>query len=255
MASVCPTSSSVLALTGLLASMTVLSISAALPSFRADSALTALASQITLARELAVANRRNIEIRFVAPNSLQLHRWNGNASALISAVVLENNVVFTLLSGVPDTPDGFGRASAVDFGLGTTRLQFLADGTFVNQNLVPLNGTMFTGLLGRPETARAATVLGSTGRVRRIDGPGVNGDDAARFGLPQSNSSLRYTVGFYADRGVDRDGHHGRGADESRAGDGAWHDAHGELAGRSHCQGKGGFRHRERLYGARYTGS
>jgi hypothetical protein len=154
----------VLAMTSMLVSMTVLSITAALPRFRADSALNTLSSQISLGRELAVSHRRNIEIRFVAPSSIQLHRWNGNASTLVSAVVLENNMRFTLFTGIPDTPDAYGRASAVDFGT-ATRLQFLADGTFVDQNLVPLNGSIFTGMLGRPETARSATVLGATGRV------------------------------------------------------------------------------------------
>lgn len=151
-------------LTVLLASMTVLSITAALPRFRGDSALATAASQLNLARELAVAMRRNIEVRFVAPNTIQLYRWLGNTPTMISATSLENNVQFTLYTGVPDTPDAYGRATAVDFGT-ATRLQFLADGTFVDQTSVPLNGTVFLGIPGKVETARAFTVLGPTGRV------------------------------------------------------------------------------------------
>ena len=154
----------VLAMTTMLASMTVLSISAALPRFRADSALITLAGQISLARELAVSSRRNVELRFIAPGTVQLWRWNGGAAALISAVVLENNMRYLLFTGIPDTPDAYGRTAAVDFAT-ATRLQYLADGTFVDQNLVPLNGTVFAGIVGRPETARSITVLGSTGRV------------------------------------------------------------------------------------------
>jgi len=49
---------------------------------------------------------------------------------------------------------------------GSTLLMFLSDGTFVDAQGNPLNGSVFLGLNNHPETARAVTVLGATGRVR-----------------------------------------------------------------------------------------
>jgi hypothetical protein len=43
---------------------------------------------------------------------------------------------------------------------------FGPDGSFVDPTGVPVNGTVFLGVPGQVETARAVTVFGSTGRVR-----------------------------------------------------------------------------------------
>ena len=61
--------------------------------------------------------------------------------------------------------DSFGNAAAVDFR-GASRLFFLSDGTFVDLQGNPLNGSIFLGIPKHPETARAVTILGATGRVR-----------------------------------------------------------------------------------------
>jgi hypothetical protein len=46
-------------------------------------------------------------------------------------------------------------------------MKFNSTGGFVDAGSNPINGTVFVGLTGRQDTARAVTVLGATGRVRQ----------------------------------------------------------------------------------------
>ena len=80
-------------------------------------------------------------------------------------VSFEGGTKYSLPAGLPDTPDGFGRTQAVDFGAATA-VMFTSDGTCIDQTGNPVNGTIFVGLPGRPLSARAITILGGTGRVR-----------------------------------------------------------------------------------------
>jgi hypothetical protein len=86
-------------------------------------------------------------------------------------VQLENRMEFRKQPGVPDTPDGFGNAAAVAFGISPTRM-FTSEGTFVDANGDVLNGTLFLSIAGEKNSARAITVFGTTGllRVWRWDG-------------------------------------------------------------------------------------
>ena len=137
-----------------------------LPALRSNAGLSDVLAQLRTARELAIAQRRNIEVRFQGNNQIQLVRTDvPTGNTVLSTVTLENNVDFRLFGGVPDTPDSFGNSSAVYFR-GSTLLMFLSDGTFVDAQGNPLNGSVFLGLNNHPETARAVTVLGATGRVR-----------------------------------------------------------------------------------------
>jgi hypothetical protein len=78
---------------------------------------------------------------------------------------LEGRNEFRLFGGVSDTPDAFGNGSAVSFG-GPGPWLFLSNGILVDSGANPINGTVFLGQADHPETARAVTILGATGRVR-----------------------------------------------------------------------------------------
>jgi len=54
-------------------------------------------------------------------------------------------------------------------------LVFMSTGGLVDANGNPISGTVFLGIPGKPATARAVTVLGSTGRIREknLGGRGV----------------------------------------------------------------------------------
>ena len=64
-----------------------------------------------------------------------------------------------------DTPDQFGNVAPVYFQ-GANALSFQSDGSLVDQGGIPRNGTLFIGLPGHPEVARAVTILGTTGLVQ-----------------------------------------------------------------------------------------
>lgn len=149
-----------------LAGFALINITGIMPRIAANSALSETLGQLRKGRALAIAQRRAIQIDFLGDNRIQLVRLNAPAGAtILSSVTLSGNVEFCLFDGMPDTPDQFGNASSVDFAGATTAL-FLSDGTLVDPAGNPLNGTVFLGLPDRPETARAVTILGATGRVR-----------------------------------------------------------------------------------------
>ncbi len=156
----------VILLISVIAGFALLNIEGVMPGIEANAALRQTVAQLRRGRELAIAQRRNIEVRFVDNNEIQLVRFDvPNGRTVLSAVTLESGIEFLLFGGVPDTPDSFGKAAAVDFGNADTMI-FLSDGTLVDAEGNPLHGSVFLGLPDHPETARAVTILGATGRVR-----------------------------------------------------------------------------------------
>jgi type II secretory pathway pseudopilin PulG len=141
-------------------------IGSALPSVRTDGEVNRLIGMMQLARETAITRQRDVELRLdVDTNSVLLVRHEGGTEVPVSQLFFEYNVTFHKFSGMGDTPDGYGADSAVDFG-DAESLIFAPDGSFLGDDDVPLNGTIFLGVDGRRETARAITVTGTTARAR-----------------------------------------------------------------------------------------
>jgi Tfp pilus assembly protein FimT len=162
------------AIMGLVLSMAVLQISTGQPMQKSDGAMRVVLAQFNTARELAITQRRYMRLNMTSGGSqVQIIREEAPGPALttIASVQLEGGVVFSLVTGVPDTPDAFGKTSGVSFG-SATLVRFATDGTLIDQNGLSLNGTVFLSATNVLRTARAVTVLGSTGRVRgyRFDG-------------------------------------------------------------------------------------
>lgn len=150
---------------------------------RADSSVEFTMRQIALARDRAIAERRNIRLDFDTTNqTIQLWRQEINAAGVATGwtplfvtpgttnsapVPLENGQRFINFSGVPDTPDTFGEASgsATAFG-GTAPYMFTSDGTLIDNNGDVINGTVFTGTQGQPHSARAVTIFGVSGLMK-----------------------------------------------------------------------------------------
>jgi prepilin-type N-terminal cleavage/methylation domain-containing protein len=162
-----------LGIMGSLAAMAMIQLGASQPVIKGDGAMRAVVSQMRNARELAIAQRRNMRLSFTLPGSVMVVREEvpGPATAVMSSALLEGGVDFELISGVPDTPDGFGNGAPIDFGI-VTNMKFTPDGTFVNQNGVATNGTVFLALSTVERSVHAVTIQGSTGRIRgyRWDG-------------------------------------------------------------------------------------
>jgi hypothetical protein len=135
-------------------------------ALQGDANLRILEWQLKLAREFAINQRRAVEVRFTAPNLISVVRRNiPNGETVLSTAVLENGTQFLLFAGQPDTPDGFGRATATDFGAAAA-VMFTSDGMFTDQTGNPINGSVFLGQPARPMTSRALTVFGPTARIR-----------------------------------------------------------------------------------------
>lgn len=187
----------VIAIAMTIAGMIVVHLTPTLQTFRANSAASQVVDVFRQAREYAITYRRYVQITFPnyggagANNQIRITVRNtltptyGGAAqpdVILTTVNLSGNISFQTETGVPDTPDAFGKASAVNFnnvdGGPPAGMYFQADGTFVDTTGNPLNGTVFLGQTAMVSTARAVTVLGSTGRVRSYN---VNGTGTGWF--------------------------------------------------------------------------
>jgi prepilin-type N-terminal cleavage/methylation domain-containing protein len=145
---------------------------AAVPSMmktaKADSGLDMVVAGLRAARELSTSDRRNVQLQFVGTNTLKVNRVEYPSGTLTTmrTFVLEGRVEFRLVTGVPDTPDAFGNASATALGTHTPAM-FTTDGSFVDSNGDVLNGTLFLAVPGDSLSARAVTIFGPTGAMRQ----------------------------------------------------------------------------------------
>jgi prepilin-type N-terminal cleavage/methylation domain-containing protein len=140
---------------------------------KADGGVTQAVTALRNAREMAVSQRRNMRVNFIAPNMIQVIREEipGPATTLLSTAYLENGMEYRQFPGQDDTPDRFGFAAPISFGLAVNRI-FTSEGTFVDTAGDPLNGTLFLGRINEPGSSRAITIFGPTALIRlwRWDG-------------------------------------------------------------------------------------
>lgn len=155
---------------------------------KANASMDAVISQLRQARELAIAKRRNVQVQFTAPNQIQVTVLTLPGEAIppaLPVVYLNDNVAggstFTVFPSLPDTPMNFGNSTAINLqqptGGGAWSVMFTTSGAFAGSaqaaaslyqatNNNPVNASIFLGVAGRTNTARAVTVFGATGRVR-----------------------------------------------------------------------------------------
>jgi prepilin-type N-terminal cleavage/methylation domain-containing protein len=152
--------------------MTVLVGPSFLKQARADSGTIQVMESLRIARETAISQRRNVRIQFTDPNVIQTVREEipaVNGTTPLQTVLLEGRVEFTVVPGVPDTPDRFGGGNpppaAIAFGASATRM-FTSEGTLIDSNGDPINGTVFMSVPGTANSSRAITIFGITGLMR-----------------------------------------------------------------------------------------
>lgn len=163
----------IVAIMGIISAIAGFQMTTARPAMKGDGAMRIVMSQMRMARELAITQRRYMRVSFIAPDVVEIRREEvpGPSTTVIGTTVIEGGVIYDLVDGVPDTPDGFGKTSPVHFGT-VTNIKFSPDGTLVNQDGQSINGSVFLAMPEIARSARAITVLGSTGRIRgyRWDG-------------------------------------------------------------------------------------
>jgi len=159
-------------------------------SYQVNSASNIVVSQLRVAEQLAISQRRPVRIWIdTAPESDNRYHvkyqvqpagtFTTETAGPVVSVPLPGPTQFILESTVPDTPMGFGNSAAVYLGNppvngGPSIMQFNPTGTFTdNSGTNLLYGTVFIGVPNLPLTARAVTIMGGTGRVRAYRWTGV----------------------------------------------------------------------------------
>jgi type II secretory pathway pseudopilin PulG len=152
-----------------------------LPSMRANGAMQLMQSQLRQARETSIDQRRYVTVTFQGTNEMVTTEYSNpgvnNNTTQLSDFLLPYGMIYTVFTGVPNTPDSFGNtSSAVNFcSTLPCTITFQSDGTvllncsFSNGNCTGgtyTNGTVFMGISGQTYTARAVTILATTGRIR-----------------------------------------------------------------------------------------
>jgi prepilin-type N-terminal cleavage/methylation domain-containing protein len=169
----------------IISAMAIFALQPSLQDAKYDNAMREVIDQLRQAREYAIANRRYVQVTFPTvviagqPTQYQVVTTVRNApplgpagvDAVLSTVPIQIPAQYFLFPGAPDTPDGFGNASPIEFeGLNPgpiLGMMFQSDGELIDGGTFqPINGTVFIGFPNQPTASRAVTVLGATGRVR-----------------------------------------------------------------------------------------
>ena len=184
----------VLAVVFTISAMAVIATKSMRDNQRANAATDAVITQLRLARQLAIAKRRNVVVTFVSPNQVQVniqYLTGEPVGTPVQAMYLNDAdkgvtdtsqfMNWSSLGALPTT--GFGNADSS--GINITQLSggtapcvaFTTTGALVGTacggagvatvaSTNPANMAIFIGRPSMPGTARAITVMGSTGRVR-----------------------------------------------------------------------------------------
>jgi prepilin-type N-terminal cleavage/methylation domain-containing protein len=167
----------VVSIVGTLCAAAAIVMPGAITQNRADSGVTTMVNTLRLARDRAVGERRNVDVRFLSTNQIQIARANIPVPpstvvtyTVITDVYLEDGMKFIQYSGLGDTPDAFGASGPVAFA--SSPRMFTSEGTFVDATGDVMNGTIFFGIPGQATSARAVTIFGPTALIRswRFDG-------------------------------------------------------------------------------------
>jgi len=172
----------VIGIMAILASITIFKSFGTMENYQANSAMDVVLGQLRVARQLAISQRRAVQVWFnvgASPQTLSYQvqprpNVSGDVTGPMITMPLPRNTQFVMETGVPDTPMAFGTCggnSAVCIGGITccpTTMYFSSTGQFGADEFgtTVYNGTVFVGVPNQPATARAVTIMGSTGRVR-----------------------------------------------------------------------------------------
>ena len=166
----------------ILAGITLIKSFGTMENYRANSAMDTVISQMRVARNLAITQRRSVQITFNIASTPQTVNYQvmarpgviGDANGPLVRMPLPPQTRFVMEAGVPDTPMAFGNCSGVsavcinNTSCCVPYMVFTATGQFAGDDLGTniYNGTIFLGIPAQAATARAVTVMGGTGRVR-----------------------------------------------------------------------------------------
>lgn len=133
-----------------------------------DSSLELTATFLQGARNRAISERRNIVLTFLTDHSMQIERVEvpSGTQTVLDTLTLNGDEQFLKMDGTTDTPDLFGNAANVNF-TGTQPVMFTSDGSLIDSAGDVANGTIFIARPDAPDTARAISITGVTGLLRK----------------------------------------------------------------------------------------
>lgn len=169
----------VLGIMMIMATLAIIQSFGSMESYRVNSAMDTVVSQLRVARQLAISQRRIVTVTFQTatnpPSITYAVVPNAGDTYTPAPVTMKMAPIVTYggVAGEPDTPMAFGTCSGA-YGVcvanvsgGPVTMQFTSNGQFTDGTGVnTLNGTIFLVIPGELFTARAVTILGATGRVR-----------------------------------------------------------------------------------------
>jgi len=156
----------ILTLIALTAMVALVQMRTSMAILDADKAANLVMSQLRLARQVAVDQRRDVRVEFLGTDQIRLTRFDGGgATTVLADVTLPSGYTFGLPTGPGDTPESYGNANPVYFNNETSGT-FLGDGTFVSGAGVLINGSVFTIGNGNG-SSRAVTLSGASGRLKQ----------------------------------------------------------------------------------------
>lgn len=160
----------VIGIISIIFAMAIISFGNMTPNAKANSAVAQMLYRLRSAREQAIAHRREVQVQFVGTNQLTITElWLVGTPPPPTTYTFEGGAIYTVLPGLPDTPMAFGNSSPVYFenlAGGPPIMKFTTNGSFIDGGNTLVNGTVFLGIPGKNQSARAVTILGATGRVR-----------------------------------------------------------------------------------------
>jgi prepilin-type N-terminal cleavage/methylation domain-containing protein len=177
----------------IVSAMAIFALQPTMQDAKFDTAMRQVLDQLRQAREYSIANRRYVQVTFpvvlvaginqyqvVMTQRNDLTTGGGAINPVLSTVPIQFPAQYLLLSAL-DTPDGFCKGAPttpVQFvtaaGGAPISMLFQSDGELVDgASFQPINGTIFLGVPNQQTSARAITVLGTTGRVRGWKGTGA----------------------------------------------------------------------------------
>src|SRR5688572_3515902 len=131
---------------------------------KADSAAAVALAALQETRARAMAERRDFELDFVAPNVIRVSRIDDGEATVVAETVLEGGQEFQLGDDVTPLAE-FGADEAIHF-TGTAPVMFTTDGSLIDSNGDPVNGTIHLAHDVNADSSRAVTILGATGLMQ-----------------------------------------------------------------------------------------
>jgi len=154
----------------------VMNISGALRGAHVETAYQNTLDQLRFARQVAIDKRTVCRVDFAAPGTISVTQAFADGTPVTTeTITLPADVQYIIVAGMPTppaaTPDNLGNGNvAIDFdrvagGSGTT-IFFQPDGSALDAAGRPNDGVIYVARPNELNSARAITLLGTTGRIR-----------------------------------------------------------------------------------------